>query len=123
MQYDKLKEIHKGWKEGNEIIIICRLKIVYLAKLKGSTKQRLEKGKEFMVVINYKMKKSRAFLNSAPGAKLSSPQCSRQAWGNKEPRYVILDTGFSKTLLHLCSYKRYIGRATVVMETAPQSND
>lgn len=70
MQYDKLKEIHKGWKEGNEIIIICRLKIVYLAKLKGSTKQRLEKGKEFMVVINYKMKKSRAFLNS--GRKNSS---------------------------------------------------
>lgn len=46
---------------------------------------------------------SRAFLNAVPQAKLSSPQCFRQAQGN-EGRQVVCDlthwTRFKKILLH-----------------------
>lgn len=54
----QVKEIRKGWKEGNEIIIICRLITVCLGKLRGSPKRWLETDKEFRMVIDHKMKKT-----------------------------------------------------------------
>lgn len=62
----QVTEINKGFK-GDEIIMICRLIIVYLGKLRKSTERLLETRKEFGMLINHKMKKSRAFLNSVIG--------------------------------------------------------